>query len=434
MAGEVIGNFLTGLLGNMTRPNNTTAQYTGGFSPGTNGMVDPGVNNNQPVGPSWSPINISNSQQNWNQLFNPQMQQAIQAQNIAMQGSQMNNALETARQNNVQPGSLGALYNPMQDQALSRLQGQTLGNQAGSLQSLLSGAVTQGQLPYGQAMGSSTAGNTIANNMSGMALANNSTAQAQAAAPFQSSLGRILSQYQMAQGQAGTQGANNQGIQQAQQAQYYASNPGAIPGDIQTRSLMEGNQADAAGRQSIFNGGSVMNFGRNNPNIPNNGSPTGVTSINPPQYNMPGMPMKAVQQPVYTPMGVKGITPVLNPQGSQGGLQPWMTTPPPAQSTVTPQMPTSNAGMAPGGVNPGASPQPQDIIKQIQTNPALQQQLIKALGIKPGMPQQQNQAGSLLDRLFGNSQDWKGALQQRTHKQMAHDRGDTTAEIQATTN
>lgn len=388
----VLGNLLQGFLGALTAPKNTTAQYTGGYNPGTNGMVDPGVNNNQPVGPSWSPIQVSSSQKRWNQIFDPQANQMLMQNNLQGQNAQLANMLAMGQQNNVMPNQLGALQAQMGSTAMSGLQSRDMANQAGGLNSLFQGYRTGGMLPFAPSMGQSDAQNTISANNAGTAQNLNAMNFAQAQSPYQRTLAQIMANTQMQQGR--TQGAEAQGgmTRANQQNQFLQDNPGYIPQQMQQSTALTTAEINQRNRQQGYPGSPTVIYGQDN-------KPTGSVTEQFPSINIPGQPpmnMRQVATPTYAPAPIHYSPSMANP--ILNGTNQAPTSQVPQLSTP---IPSREAGVVPGGVGQAQiQPQPQksgmDISSLLQSPQVQQmiQQMIQKQGSQTRMSPGQEEAQS----------------------------------------
>lgn len=356
-----LSGLLSGLISRWTMPNpQTTAMYTGGYNSGTNGMVDPGINQNQPVGPSMSPYQLNPDWAKWSAMNNggqliDQVAQANLQQGQQQQQYDLSNRNTLSGQNNVLPYQLQGLAPDMFSSAQSRLQSQIPQNQAAGLGALVSGNQSLGALPFAQNYGAVNMGDSISRFIAGMLQNKNSATTAQTMAPAIPGLVNSGNAAQLAENQANIAKANY-GATSANQAQ------GVLQNSPYTQQSMWGplqlNEAEIQRnqRQPITPGTDIANF--NGPG----GSLGSYTQSPLSRMNIPGM--EGYQKQVGPPVTYD--------------MQPKVVPNPFAQQQQTQAVPPTTDGIAPGGVGNFNLPQvgPQDIqnlLKYLKSNPPQQQ-------------------------------------------------------------
>ena len=355
---------ISGLIAGLTQP--STAQFTGGYNPGTNGMIDPGINGNQPVQPSWNPMQVNGTGNRiWDMIFNRGQgtqlaNQANQQAQLAQLQNSLGNQSALSQQNNVLPYQLGGLAPQMGSTAMGGLQSRDLANQAGGLNSLFQGYRTGGMLPFAPSMGQSDAQNTISANNAGTAQNLNAMNFAQAQSPYQRTLAQIMANTQMATGRA--QGAEAQGgmTRANQQNQFLQDNPGYIPQQMQQSTALTEAEIDQRNRQQGYPGSPTVLYG------PGNVMRGSVTEQFP-SINIPGQPpmnMRSVATPTYAPAPIHYSSSMAQPVLSNVGQQPSVSSPNVPQLSTA--IPSRESGIAPGGVG-----QAQTQTQQQPLNPAI---------------------------------------------------------------
>jgi len=345
----VLGNLFQGLLGALTAPKNTTAQYTGGYNPGTNGMVDPGVNNNQPVGPSWSPTVASSAQQRWNQIFDPQANQMLMQNNLQGQNAQLANMIAMGQQNNVMPNQLGGLQSQMGSTAMSGLQAKQGIGQAQGLQSYSDWLRTKGGLGLQEPLGYSTAMQGLTGADAGTSINLNNKRFADASAPYQNQLAQILANTQMATGRAQGAGAGLDLTRANQTQQYLNSDPNITANNLKQQSAYQQAETDRLNRETPYSPGSTTSiFGPGN-------TLQGSLSGSYPSMDIGSgqMQMKHNVPPVYTPNPQRIVIPRAQGQDLINSQQPPSEVP-----QLSTYIPARESGVASGGVGQAQVQQP----------------------------------------------------------------------------